>query len=110
MKTIASHNIQTTTVQLSLDLSQLIAYLSSLETEILKQIIRSLGAELAEREEVHLYDVFQEIYNEKVSENSKFSWDQWFAEVDELSSACLPPDNLPENPLLDKYRKQGLKI
>ena len=43
MKTIASHDIQATTVQLSLDLNQLIAHLSSLDTEILKQIIRSLG-------------------------------------------------------------------
>ena len=110
MKTIASHDIQATTVQLSLDLNQLIAHLSSLDTEILKQIIRSLGTEIAERQGTQLSDVVKEIFSEKTSEKSKFNWDQWFAEVDELSSACLPPDNLPENPLLDKYRKQGLKI
>jgi hypothetical protein len=110
MKTIASHDISTTTVQLSLDLSQLIAYLSSLDTEILKQIIRSLGAELSERQEIPLSDVFKEIFSEKVLRNNSPDWDQWFAEVDELSSVSSPPDNLPETPLLDKYRKQGLKI
>jgi predicted nucleotidyltransferase len=67
MKTIASHDIQTTTVQLSLDLSQLIAHLSSLDTEILKQIIRSLGAELSERQEISLSDVLKEILSEKLS-------------------------------------------
>ena len=100
MKTIASHDIQTTRVQLSLDLSQLIAYLSSLETEILKQIIRSLGAELAERHEISLSDILKEIFSEKSSnKNSPKPLDQL---VDNLKSL------LPE--IQDQYKIRSLGI
>ena len=125
MKTIASHDIQTTTVQLSLNLSQLIAYLSSLDTAILKQIIRSLGAELSERQEIPFSDVLKEIFSEKVSQTSPPNWDQWFAEVDEFSSVSSslskkkqskPLDQLIDNlknllpKLQDQYRIRSLGV
>ena len=125
MKTIASHDIQTTTVQLSLNLSQLIAYLSSLDTAILKQIIRSLGAELSERQEISFSDVLKEIFSEKVSQTSPPNWDQWFAEVDEFSSVSSslseksqpkPLDQLIDNlksllpKLQDQYRIRSLGV
>lgn len=125
MKTIASHDIQTTTVQLSLNLSQLIAYLSGLDTEILKQIIRSLGAELSERQEISLSDVLKEIFTEKLSQNNPPDWDQWFAEVDQLSSVSSslsekkqskPLDQLIDNlknllpKLQDQYRIRSLGV